>query len=223
LVNHCFTTGGNLHQYELIHAAQEPNAMTERYQPLSLHRIDKGVVFCRPWQRFPERLTLDTPAIECMTDLRQMTAITIPPNAPIDRALDKMIQTGVRLLLVVNEGRNVLGVITARDIQGEKPMRFQQDMGVNRAEVLVRDVMTPQSRIDVIEASDLDEATVGDIIVTLRKDLRQHALVLDHSREDGRESIRGIFSATQICRMLGVQVRFDDISKTFDELKGLID
>ena len=191
----------------------------EDYQPIPLHGLPAGASFCRPWQEFPERVTLDSPALDAMTDLRKMSAVTVAPNAPIDRALDKMAQTGVRLLLVVSDERGVLGVITARDIQGEKPMRVQQDMGVARSEILVRDIMTGQPKVDVLNMEDVKNASIGDIIMTLKKDCRQHALVVDQHRESGVETIRGVFSATQICRMLGIQVRFDDISKTFEELK----
>jgi len=193
--------------------------MTDEYRALELHPLPAGSSFCRPWQEFPARVAMDSPALETMTDLRQMTAVTIPPNAPIDKALDKMIKTGVRLLLVINEERAVLGVITARDIQGEKPMKFQQDMGVSRGEVLVRDVMTPQNKLAVMLMDDLLDATVGDVVMTLKKDCRQHALVVDKHKDSGVETLRGIFSATQISRMLGIEVRFDDISKTFEELR----
>ena len=37
-----------------------------------------------------------------------------------------MIQRGVRLLLVVDQNRSVLGVITATDILGEKPMQVDR-------------------------------------------------------------------------------------------------
>ncbi|GAB6039861.1 CBS domain-containing protein [Endothiovibrio diazotrophicus] len=194
----------------------------EQYKAIPLHGLHPGASFCRPWQEFPDRVTLDSPAIDAMTDLRKMSAQTIPPNAPIDRALDKMIQTGVRLLLVVSDDRGVLGVITARDIQGEKPMKVQQDMGVARSEILVRDVMTPQGKVAVLRMEEVREATIGDVVMTLKKDCRQHALVIDEHKDTGVETIRGIYSATQISRLLGIQVRFDDISKTFEALKELL-
>lgn len=197
--------------------------MSDQYNPLPLQKLAQGSSFCRPWQEFPESIRLDSPATEAMTDLRKMSAMTVAPNAPIDKALDKMAQTGVRLLLVITEDRSVLGVITARDIQGEKPMRFQQDMGVARSEVLVRDIMTPQGKIEVLRMEEISEATIGDIVMTLKKDCRQHAIVIDNHKDTGADTIRGIFSATQICRLLGIQVRFDDISKTFDEMIKLFD
>lgn len=192
--------------------------MINNCKALELHSLKEGTSFCRPWQEFPEHVRITSPAIQAMTDLRQMTAVTIPPNAPIDRALDKMIKTGVRLLLVINEERTVLGVITARDIQGAKPIKFQNEMGVSRSEVLVRDIMTPQSQVQALPMESIRGASVGDIILTLKRDLRQHALVVDVHRETGVETIRGIFSATQISRLLGINTRFDNISETFEEL-----
>ena len=58
-----------------------------------------------------------------MTDFESTTAIIILPGDTVDEAHRRMIQRGVRLLLVVDEDRSVLGVITATDILGEKPVQ----------------------------------------------------------------------------------------------------
>ena len=46
-----------------------------------------------------------------------------------------MIARGVRLLLVADEREEVLGVITATDILGEKPLRVSVERGLTRAEL----------------------------------------------------------------------------------------
>ena len=61
-----------------------------------------------------------------MTDLRQITAATIGPDVTLAQATQTMISRGVRLLLVVNRDDDVLGVITARDTQGERPIQMIQ-------------------------------------------------------------------------------------------------
>ena len=77
-----------------------------------------------------------------MTDLKIVSAQTISPDVPMETANRKMISNGVRLLLVVDDEQRVLGLITASDILGEKPMQYVQKTGCTHDEILVRDIMT---------------------------------------------------------------------------------
>ena len=133
-----------------------------------------------------------------------MTAIIILPADTVDEAHSRMIQRGVRLLLVVDENRNVLGVVTATDILGEKPVQVAVQRGSRRGEIQVRDIMTPQERIEVLDMAAVRGAKVGHVVATLRKAGRQHAVVVERDRQ-GRQTVRGLFSATQIARQLGVE------------------
>jgi hypothetical protein len=66
---------------------------------------------------------------------------------------------------------------------------------------------------------DVADARVGDIVATLRGAGRQHAIVLDKDENSGQESLRGIFSVTQIARQLGVSIESDGKAQTFAELE----
>jgi hypothetical protein len=96
-----------------------------------------------------------------MTDLESTTAVIILPADTVDEAHTRMIQRGVRLLLVVDENRNVLGIVTATDILGEKPVQVAVQRGTGRGEIQVRDIMTPQERIEVLDLAALRGAKVG--------------------------------------------------------------
>jgi CBS domain-containing protein len=93
-----------------------------------------------------------------MTDFRRMAAVTIDPGAAIEDANRKMIEYGIRLLLVVEHPDNVLGIITASDILGEKPMQIVQERGVRHGEIAVRDIMTPLEMLEVIWMRDVLDA-----------------------------------------------------------------
>ena len=56
----------------------------------------------------------------------------------------------------------------------------------------------------------------GDIVATLKDMGRRHALVVDHD-EEGRQKVRGIFSARQISTQLGHQIETVEVAKTFAE------
>ena len=88
-------------------------------------------------------VTLDSPALEVMTDLEKEKAITIGPTASIDTANRLMMASGVRLLLVTEPLDRVVGLITATDILGEKPMQaIAQAPGRTYSDVVVQNIMT---------------------------------------------------------------------------------
>src|SRR5882672_7336544 len=181
--------------------------MERIYQALPLRELGGDAGFRRPTQPPSGRVSLESPALEVMTDLARTTPATIRPQAPLDGANQFMITRGVRLLLVVDDLENVLGVITATDILGERPMLVVTSRGQRRDELTVADVMTPASQVEVIALADVEGARVGHVLETLRRTGRQHALVVDsdelppaHPLQPPvrRTMVRGIFSISQL-------------------------
>jgi CBS domain-containing protein len=154
-----------------------------------------------------------------MTDLRSVTAVIILSGDTVEEAHRRMIQRGVRLLLVVDQNREVVGLITATDILGEKPVQAVSQRGIRREELLVRDIMTPQERLEVLDLKDVSASRVGHIVSTLRQAGRQHAVVVEHDAA-GRHVVRGLFSATRIARQLGVAIPTSEIARTFSEIEA---
>ena len=64
------------------------------------------------------RVRLDSPALEVMTDLRQVPAATVDAGMSQDEAHRAMQARGVRLLLVTDAARGVVGLVTAADFLG---------------------------------------------------------------------------------------------------------
>ena len=129
-----------------------------------------------------------------------------------------MIARGVRLLLVVDADDQVLGLVTASDVLGEKPMKVLRAKGGTRRDVLVSDIMTPRDRLEVLTMSQVANAAVGSVVATLKRSGRQHALVVDDS-EGGPDKVRGIFSVTQIARQLGIVIQTAQVARTFAEIE----
>jgi CBS-domain-containing membrane protein len=137
----------------------------------------------------------------------------------MEKANAKMIRYGVRTLLVLDDADKVAGILTATDVLGEKPVRFLQQVGGTHADILVRDVMTVQRDLKVLKLEEVKSARVGDVLVTLKAAGRQHAIVVEDNA-DGSQTVRGLFSATQIARQLGVQVKTAEASKIFAEIEA---
>ena len=195
--------------------------MLRNYSTLPSTLLQAGVGYAQPTQVIPEKATLDDAATSVMTDLTRVTAVIILPGDTVDEAHRRMAQRGVRLLLVVDQDRRVVGLVTATDILGEKPVLAASQRGLRREEVQVRDIMTPQERLQVLGMADVRAAKVGHIVATLQKAGRQHAMVADHDAK-GRQTVRGLFSATQIARQLGVVIQTSEIARTFSEIEATL-
>ncbi len=187
------------------------------YKVLPVVPLQKGASFLRPTQHMPERIGLDTPALEVMTDFSKVTAYTISPLETIEAARLRMIHHGVRMLLVVDEQNLILGLITATDLTSEKPMQVIQTQGIRHTDVLVKDIMTPRERLEVICIDDLKTAVVGDVVATLQAQGRQHALVAER-HADRSQTLRGLFSASQIGRLLGMPIQTPSVARTFADI-----
>ena len=193
--------------------------MLKNYAPLPSSMLVSGTGFAQPTQVLPERVGMEDSALLVMTDFERISAVLIRPDDRIDEANLRMIQRGVRLLLVADAHRIVAGLITANDILGEKPMQIITERGGRRHDIVVRDIMTPQDRLEVLDLRDVQRARVGQILATLKESGRQHALVVDSDGE-GRQRVRGMFSLTQIARQLGVAIQPSEVARAFYEIEA---
>lgn len=195
--------------------------MERQYKPLPAKKAPLETGYHQP-STFTN-VTADSPALCVMTDLRQISAATITPEATLTEATKTMISRGVRLLLVVNADDHVVGLITARDTQGDRPIKLVQERSLKHSDLHVADLMIRREDIDMLDVSDILTARVGHIIATLKAWGRQHALVADKDPTTGVVRIRGIFSATQIGRQLGIPIQTFEVANTFADIeKALI-
>jgi CBS domain-containing protein len=191
------------------------------YAPLPLRELGVAAGCRRPTQPQAQRVDVESPALQVMTDLSRVSPATIRPQAPLGGANQFMITRGVRLLLVIDDDETVLGVITATDILGEKPMVVATGRGLRRDELTVADVMTPAAQVEVMTLADVQGARVGHLLETLRRAGRQHALVVDF--ETGRTMVRGIVSLSQMARQLGIALPAGgEVARTFSEIEAAI-
>jgi hypothetical protein len=120
-------------------------------------------------------------------------------------------------LFVRGADGHLAGLITATDIVGEKPMRLVQERGIRHDEIAVDDLMTPMAQLEALAFDDVRHAQVGHVVASLRKAGRQHTLVVERGA-GGRQTVRGIFSTSQIARQLGMPINTTYAAPTFSEL-----
>lgn len=190
-----------------------------QYSALPNRPLRPHTHFHKPQQALPPIVTLEDPAVAVMTDFQKATAFTIDPDVSVDTAARVMRRRNVHLLLVVNADNLVLGMITANDLLGEKTLQCINARGISREEVLVRDIMTPESRLEVISMDDVLHAHVGHVVATLKAKGRQHAAVVDEDAS-GHQTLRGLFSCSQLARQLGEPVETHEIAQNFAEISA---
>jgi len=188
----------------------------KEYAPLHLSLMPPNARVAEP--STPGRVTLDDPAFSVMTDLREVAAATTRPEDTIDQAHAIMIRRGVRLLFVLGRDGAIAGVITATDLLGEKPVRFMQERGVSHAEILVEDIMTPAAKLEALPFLEVAQMRVGHVVATLKAVGRKHLMVAE---ENGRR-VRGLFSASQVARQLGMEVQTFEIASSFAEVEAAL-
>ncbi len=195
--------------------------MIKNFSALASHPLKAGSAVARPTQVLAQNLSLKDPAINVMTDLRSVSVVVVRAMTGMEKANAKMIRYGVRTLLVLDDTDKVAGILTSTDVLGEKPVKFLQQVGGTHADILVRDVMTVQRDLSVLKLEDVKTARVGDILSTLKAAGRQHTIVVEDNA-DGSQTVRGLFSATQIARQLGVQINTAEAAKIFAEIEASI-
>lgn len=188
------------------------------YRPLPAQTLSGQILVCRPDP--PKTVALDSDAVDVMTDLKSVYAAVIEPQISMDSAKQYMIQRGVRLLFVLNHDRSLAGLVTANDIQGEKPMRLVQERGITHDEIRVADIMTPLDRLEAMPMEEVRHSKVGHVLASLKGAGRQHALVTEN--DGGRLVVRGMFSLSQIARQLGISVQTSEIAKSFAEIEVML-
>ena len=179
--------------------------MNPEFAVLSSFPLEEETRFEHPPEP-PELIHLDSPALTVMTDFKFVHPVTVSPDLAVDDALEKMKTAGVRLLLVTNEGGEVIGIITAKDIMGEKPIRIVEEARMQRPDIKVSMIMSAQPDITVLNSLSVLNAQVGEIIETLRKLERQHILVVEIDKTTRAQRIIGMFSTSRISKLLGRDV-----------------
>ena len=74
--------------------------MPQPYLPLTQAILAPKARYCRP-ASLTQKVTMESPAMAVMTDLERVMAITIGPLNSVEMANQRMIDAGVRLLLVM--------------------------------------------------------------------------------------------------------------------------
>lgn len=178
--------------------------------------VPAGVTLYTPAHAAQKNVKENDPARDVMTDLRTVTPFQIESSASIEEINSKMIACGVRLLFVNDLDKHLIGLITATDILGEKPLLHVTHNGGTREDITAHDLMTPLNKLEGIPLSQVLNSQVSDIVAALKDCRRHHMLVLENRDDD--KFVRGLFSVTQVSRQLGIEITPSERADSFAQL-----
>lgn len=151
-----------------------------------------------PWHASP-----GDPALTVMTDFRERASVTVVESAPVDAALEHMKHAGVRSAFVVHAQRRVVvGLVTAYDIMGDKPVRHMEELRVPRKDIHVRDIMTPLADVPSVDIRDVEAATVAEVARLFDAPAGLTHLAVTEPDLQGGVRLRGLLSAARVRRLL---------------------
>jgi CBS-domain-containing membrane protein len=189
------------------------------YAALPTFRFPEGTCIPQAQPALRASVTMDSPAIEVMTDLTMVSAATILPQLSLAQAEKQMIQQGVRMLFVASEMPCIDGIVTVSDMHGPDALQLVQQRQIRHGDLRVSDVMTPLQSLDAIEYASLLRATVGQVVATLKQFGRHHLLVIEDATAKSPARVRGIVSDSQVQRQLGTPLHLTTIATTFAEIE----
>ena len=186
---------------------------------LPTFRLERGTAIAQADVSSDAPVTLDSPALDVMTDLTRVKAATTHPATTLRQAEQLMIYQGVRMLFVVTAMPAIEGLITATDLDGDKRMRVVHERNLHYDELCVADVMTELASLDAIDYARMRVASVGNAIATPQRLGRNHLLVVEAATSRTPRRVRGVVSRSQIERQLGTGIDVTPIASSFSEIE----
>lgn len=150
----------------------------------------------------------DAPANLAMTDFRAAPVVTTRSDTPISAALAHMKQSGARFAFVTGSGGDLVGSVTAYDIQGEKPLQYMNTIGCSEttcawADVQVGNIMEPVAEWRVLEYAQVVRMSVSEMLAMMTQTSLRYLVVVEGGTAPQTRQIRGLFSAARLQALMG--------------------
>ena len=128
-----------------------------------------------------------------------------------------MRRAGVRMVFVSGADGELVGMVTAEDLQGERPVLRASADHVPHQDLTLSDVMVPVTQWDTVDIAQVRVAHVGGVVATMREHNLRYLLVTQ--QKGGSIVLRGLFSASRLEQALQTTIEPDLHSRNFAELE----
>ena len=189
---------------------------THRFKPLQLATMSvapdlpKAQRSCLP----------QDPALSLLTDLHHSACVVASHRDGLEQTVHLMLRANVRMVFVSGADGQLVGMVTAEDIQGERPVVRASSHMVRHGDLTLADVMNPVSRWDAVDLAQVRTARLGDIAATMHEHGLRYLLVTQ--QKEGGTVLRGLFSAHRLEMALNTTIEPDLHSRSFAELEQVL-
>ncbi len=175
---------------------------------LELNEISNITYLSRPTEKLDMSMT--SPATMFFTDFDQTEPLIVDASTSADLARLLMLKAHAKLNLVVDSDDKVLGVVSLEEVS-DQSITAKLSKNIKRDTITVADLMVPKSNIQGLDYTQVEHADIETVIEHLKTNGQQYCLVVDK----GSNKIRGVFSANDISRQLGVDIDVQDQSSFY--------
>lgn len=189
---------------------------SNRFKPLPLSSVSVAPQL----PKVQRHATPHDPALSLLTDLHHSACVVAHHHDGLDATLHLMLRAGVRMVFVSGADGELVGMVTAEDIQGERPVLRASAHKVPHRELTVADVMVPVTQWDTVDLATVRTARLGDVAATMHEHGLRYLLVTQ--RKHGQTVLRGLFSANRLEMAMNTTIEPDLHSRSFAELEMVL-
>lgn len=187
--------------------------LTSRFKPLPLSSMSTA-----PELPKVQRMALPhDPALSLLTDLHHSACVVAMAHDGLDETLHLMMRAGVRMVFVAGASGELAGMVTAEDLQGERPVVRATSGKVPHGELTLAEVMVPVTQWDTVDLATVRTARLGDVAETLHEHGLRYLLVTQNKL--GKTVLRGLFSASRLEMAMNTTIEPGLHSRSFAELE----
>jgi len=168
--------------------------------------------------RAQNTLTRDDLATELLRDFSRQNPLTVRSSEDIHAIGKKLEISGETLCVVINRKDDVIGVLHLKDLIGSLPMSIASQRGSAIADLVAQDVMRPVWSLPTMGFSKLQSLTVDDLLSIFRELHSDYLLVTETVAGEEGKVVRGLLSADELSRRLGVQVNTTPRPESFSDI-----
>ena len=195
--------------------------MSKQYDSIQSTPLLIGLEAAHP-PLLPELTHMDDLALDVLVDFQFQRPATILAKQSIDDALLEMKANNVHMLLVIDNEKHIVGILSSQALHGEKPYKIIQEARVKHSDIHVRTIMLPIEQVLCLDFDALKSAKIGNLVETFKKHRRHYALVMK-TDERGQKHVQGYFSASRMSRTLSLSTSANHLSEaSIKELQTML-
>ena len=154
--------------------------------------------------------SLETPAMEFISDFNVTKPMAIDSRTKAHDIQALMLNLHVSLISIVDSKGHFIGIVSLDDLSDQNLIRKQAE-GFYPNEIEAVDFMTPRKDLLAFDSEEIENATIGEVIETLKTTSHKECLVLDRYSH----KIRGIFTIGEISKKLHQPIEIRDQSSFY--------